>query len=68
MTMIYRQVLYISFSALLILHFCIASGQDAKVIIDDNFSSSGDRWKEVKLNGASKGSFSIGSHKLSILN
>ena len=62
MILIYRMVLSISFSALLIFQFSITSGQDAKVIIDDNFSSSGDRWREVKLNVASKGSFSIGNH------
>jgi hypothetical protein len=68
MIKIYRMVLFISFSAMLKMHFCIASGQNTKVLIDDSFSSSGDRWKEVRLNGANKGSFSMVNHKLTILN
>jgi len=68
MKKIHRAALFFSFSALWIIHFCNVSAQSTEALIDDDFSSSGNRWKEVKLNGANKGVFLIGNNKLTILN
>ncbi len=50
------------------MQFCSSFGQGTKILIDDDFSSLNNQWKEVKLEGASKGTFSFADHKLTILN
>jgi hypothetical protein len=50
------------------MQFCSSFGQDTKILIEDDFSSLNNQWKEVKLEGASKGTFSFTDHKLTILN
>ncbi len=48
--------------------FSYLEAQDFKVIINDTFTSDNGHWKEVKLNGANIGTFSLKNHLLSITN
>jgi len=45
------------------MQFGSSFGQDSKILIEDDFSSLINQWKEVKLDGASKGTFTFTDHK-----
>ena len=52
----------------LLILLCVGCSHTNRTLIEDSFTTSMSGWKEVKLNGATKGSFVAGNHKLAILN
>jgi len=68
MSILIRSKCKLILNVCLVTFLCINCNHTKSNLIEDNFSSSLSGWKEIKLNGATKGSFVVSNQRLTILN